>query len=284
MPPTFSYDEAFQRNIGLLTKEEQEVIRSKTIAIPGMGGVGGIPLTSLVRQVFEKFKIADPDVFEMKNFNRQAGANMATLGRKKVEVMKEMALQINPNCKIETTEDRVHDQNLTAFLQGVDLVIDGIDAFEVEARRAVYNRALELGIPVITAGPIGFRTAFLIFLPGGPNFDEYFAVNDKTPYLQKMISFLIGVTPALLQRTYMKKVSLKEKRGPSSSGSVDLCAGVMTIYALKVLLNKGPIKAVPYYHQFDVMRDKYVVKRLWFGNRNPLQKLKMKLIEKMMPY
>ena len=282
MPP-FSYHEAFQRNIGLLTEAEQEILRSKTIAIPGMGGVGGIHLLSLVRQGFEKFKIADPDVFELKNFNRQAGANMTTIGRKKVEVMKEMALQINPNCQIETTEARVGEQDLADYLQGVDLVIDGIDAFEVEARRAVYNKALELGIPVITAGPIGFSTAFLLFMPGGPNFDQYFAVNDKTPYLQKMISFLIGVTPALLQRTYMKKVSLQEKRGPSSSGSVDLCAGVMTIYALKVLLNKGPIKAVPYYHQFDVMRDKYVVKKLWMGNRNPVQRIKMKLIERMMP-
>ncbi|MDO8624367.1 MAG: ThiF family adenylyltransferase [bacterium] len=279
----FSYNEAFQRNLGLLTLEEQEVLRQKTIAIPGMGGVGGIHFLSLVRQGFEKFKIADPDVFEIKNFNRQIGANMNSIGRKKIEVMKEMALQINPNCHIETTEDRVHEQNLYAFLKGVDLAVDGIDAFEVDARRAFFNKALELGIPVITAGPIGFSTAFLIFMPGGPSFDDYFAVNDDTPYMRKMISFLVGLTPALLQRTYMKKVSLKEKRGPSSVGSVDLCAGVVVIYAIKIFLNKGPIKAVPYYHQFDVMRDKYVVKRLWLGNRNPFQKLKMKLIERMMP-
>ena len=134
MPP-FSYHEAFQRNIGLLTEAEQEILRSKTIAIPGMGGVGGIHLLSLVRQGFEKFKIADPDVFELKNFNRQAGANMTTIGRKKVEVMKEMALQINPNCQIETTEARVGEQDLADYLQGVDLVIDGIDAFEVEIPR-----------------------------------------------------------------------------------------------------------------------------------------------------
>jgi molybdopterin/thiamine biosynthesis adenylyltransferase len=280
--PEFSYKEAFQRNIGLLTEEEQEILRTKIIAIPGMGGVGGIHLISLVRQGFEKFKIADPDVFELKNFNRQAGANMSTLGRKKVEVMKEQALLINPNCQIETTEARISEQNLDEYLKGVDLAVDGIDAFEVDARRTFYNAAIKKGIPLITAGPIGFSTAFLIFMPGGPTYDEYFAVNDETSYVDKMISFALGVTPALLQRTYMKKVSIKEKRGPSSPGSVDLCAGVITIYAIKVLLNKGPIKAVPYYHQFDVMRDRYVVRKLWFGNRGLLQRIKMKLAVKML--
>lgn len=60
-------------------------------------------------------------------------------------------------------------------------------------------------------------------------------------------------------------------------GSVNLCAGIATIYAVKILLKKGRVKAVPYYHQFDVMREKYVVKKLWFGNHNPIQKIKMRL-------
>lgn len=271
------------RNIGLLTEEEQQILRHKRIAIPGMGGVGGLHLLSLVRQGFERFKISDPDVFELKNFNRQTGATIKTIGRKKVEVMKEMALGINPNCQIETTEVPVSEQDLKAYLRDVDLVVDALDTFEIDARRAFYNTALAMGISVINAGPIGFSTGFLIFLPGGPNFDEYFSINDATPYWHKVMRFLLGVTPALLQRTYMTKVNLKEKRGPSSVGGVNLCAAIVTVYAIKVLLKKGPIKAVPYYHQFDIMRDKYVVRYLWWGNRNPMQWLKMKWFEKLMP-
>ena len=59
----FNRDEAFTRNIGLLTIEEQERLRDFTIAIPGMGGVGGANLISLVRQGFEIFKIADLVVY-----------------------------------------------------------------------------------------------------------------------------------------------------------------------------------------------------------------------------
>lgn len=273
----FNYDEAFQRNIGLLTEEEQQKVRGYTVAIAGMGAVGQAHAIALLRQGFEHFKIADFDTFELKNFNRQYGAKMATLGREKVAVMREEMLAIHPECTVEIFPEGVTDENRDAFLAGADLVVDGIDAFEVEHRRRLFNRALERGIPVITAGPIGFGTAFLVFLPGGPNFDDYFSVTDETETMKKLISFFVGLAPALLQRKYMQKVHLEEKRGPSSMGAVSLCAGVVAIYALKILLKKGRVKAVPYYHQFDVMRDRYVMKRLWWGNRHPLQRIKIAL-------
>ncbi len=275
----FNYEEAFSRNIGLLTKEEQRKLREFTVAIPGMGGAGGAHLISLVRQGFEKFKIADMDVFELKNFNRQYGANMETLGRSKVVVMKEEALKINPNCTIEIFEAGINNDNIDSFLKGVDLSVDGLDAFVVDTRRMFFNESLKRNIPVITAGPIGFSASFLIFLPGGPTFDQYFSVKDTTSNIDKLCAFFVGLVPKLLQRTYMKGASIKEKRGPSSIGSIDLCAGVVTINALKILLKRGSVKAVPYYQQFDVMRNKYVVKRLYFGNKNPLQQIKIKLLK-----
>jgi len=119
-------------------------------------------------------------MYELKNFNRQYGANMQTVGRDKIEVMKEEALSINPQCQIETFNKGINEDNLDKFFENVDLAVDGIDFFEVEIRRKFFNRALKLEIPVITAGPMGFSTAFLIFMPGGPNFDEYFAVDYKS--------------------------------------------------------------------------------------------------------
>lgn len=276
----FEYKEAFSRNIGLINDEEQERLRTFTIAIPGMGGVGGAHLISLVRQGFEKFKIADLDEFELKNFNRQYGARLKTLSRKKVEVMREEALKINPNCKIEVFSEGINEENISEFLNGVDLSVDALDAFVIDIRRLFINESLKKNIPIVSAGPIGFSTAFLIFMPGGPNFDEYFAMKDGMSFKKKMITFVVGLVPSLLQRSYMQKTNIEERRGPSSIGSINLCAGIVAIYALKILLKKGKIKAVPYYHQFDVMVDKYVVKKLWFGNHNPIQKLKIFFAEK----
>lgn len=277
MHETFDYTEAFSRNIGLLTPEEQATLRTHTIAIPGMGGVGGAHLISLVRQGFEKFKIADLDAYELKNFNRQYGARLETIGRPKVEVMKEEALKINPNCEIEIFPEGISEANIDQFLSGVDLGIDAIDAFTIDVRRLFINSALAKNIPVVSAGPIGFSTAFLIFLPDGPTYDEYFAVSDGMAYQDKLIAFFVGLVPKMLQRSYMQKTNLKEKRGPSSVGAINLCAAVSTIYALKVLLKKGSVRAVPYYHQFDLMRERYVSKQLWFGNHGPFQRIKMRL-------
>lgn len=100
--PAFNYTTAFSRNIGWLTEKEQEQLRGSRIAIAGMGGVGGIHLLTLVRLGVGKFHIADFDTFDQVNFNRQAGATMSTLGRSKVDVMAERALDINPDLDIQT--------------------------------------------------------------------------------------------------------------------------------------------------------------------------------------
>src|SRR3954454_15572117 len=83
----FSYDEAFSRHRGLIDPREQEKLRRSRVAIVGMGGVGGIHLLTLARLGIGSFHVADPDSFELANFNRQAGATMPGLGRPKVEVM-----------------------------------------------------------------------------------------------------------------------------------------------------------------------------------------------------
>lgn len=272
----FDYLEAFSRNIGLLTQDEQSKIRSFTIAIPGMGGVGGSHLISCVRHGFEKFKIADLDVFELKNLNRQYGANLDTLGKPKTEVMKNEALRINPLCSIETFDMGINTDNISFFLKDVNFVIDALDAFAIEERRLLINTALELKIPVISAAPIGFGSAFIIFLPEkNYNFDSFFNVSNTTTSSQKILSFFTGLVPALLQRTYMHNVNLRENRGPSSIGAVNISSGVSVIYAIKVLLNKGTVKAVPYCHQFDIMRERYVISLLPFGNKGFIQKIKL---------
>ncbi len=277
------YDEAFMRNIGLVSREEQARIREFTIAIPGMGGVGGTHLISLVRQGFEKFKIADIDEFETKNMNRQFGARPDTVGRPKVDVMREEALKVNPNCEIEVFNQGVNRENVGKFLEGVDLAVDSVDIFEVDTHQLFCTAAQERGIPVVFAAPIGFGAVFITYDPNGPSFSDYFHIDKDMPYNDKLARFLMGSIPSMLQRTYMlpDNVSLKEQRGPSSIGSVNICSGIMVINTLKILLKRGEVKSLPHYHQFDVMRNKYVVKRLWFGNRNPIQRLKIFIAKRM---
>src|SRR4051794_9757487 len=96
----FSYEEAFDRNIGWVTEWEQQALRGKRVAIAGRGGVGGAHLLTLTRRGMGAFNSADFDRYDLANFNRQVGATMDTIGRPKLDVMAEMALAINPELRI----------------------------------------------------------------------------------------------------------------------------------------------------------------------------------------
>ncbi|MGP8320588.1 MAG: ThiF family adenylyltransferase, partial [Methanosarcinaceae archaeon] len=80
--------EAFSRNIGILTQTEQDKLADAKVAIPGMGGVGGVHLITMTRSGVGKFHIADLDTYEPVNINRQFGARVPDFGRSKIEVMK----------------------------------------------------------------------------------------------------------------------------------------------------------------------------------------------------
>src|SRR5262245_44903583 len=97
VPP---HDEAFSRNIGLVSPGEQARLARASVAIPGVGGVGGWHALTLARQGVGRFRLADFDTFSIANINRQAGAFQSTLGRPKVEVLRSMILDINPSAEV----------------------------------------------------------------------------------------------------------------------------------------------------------------------------------------
>lgn len=272
--PRFDYGEAFDRNIGWLTVAEQSQLRNKRVAIAGVGGVGGIHLTTLARLGIGKFHIADLDTFELANFNRQVGATMSSLGRSKVDVAAEMARDINPECELKVFRDGVNHGNLEQFFDGVDLYIDGLDAFVFDAREMVFAHCAERRIPATSVAPLGMSAALLNFMPGGMTFEEYFRLKGCSD-AEKAIRFLVGFAPSLLHRKYLvdaTRVNLAEKRGPSTGLSCTLCAGVAAAEAVKILLGRGKVYAAPHAVQFDGYRNK--LSRTWRpgGNRHPLNR------------
>ena len=222
--PDIFYKEAFKRNIGLLTEEEQDKLRRSTIGIVGVGGVGGFHLINLLRIGVGNFSIADMDTYELANIQRQCGAFINTLGKNKAIVLNDIALSINPHAKIKVYGQKISSSNIEGFLSGIDILIDGIDFFSVDERRLVFKKAHEAGIYVITAGPLGFGSALLIFSPQGMGFDEYFDINDKSSYLEKIVAFGVGLAPASLHMKYLdlKSVDLHSKKGPSLVSACNL--------------------------------------------------------------
>jgi molybdopterin/thiamine biosynthesis adenylyltransferase len=279
MTTPFRYEQAFSRNIGWVTPEEQARLRSKRVAIAGGGGVGGVHALTLARLGVTKFRIADFDTFDVPNFNRQVGAMVSTLGQPKVEVIRRMLLDVNPECEVEMFSEGINDANLHAFLEGADMYVDALDFFAFEIRQKTFALCARLGIPASTVAPLGMGAALLNFLPGQMTFEEYFQWGDL-PETDKAVHFVVGLAPAGLHRPYLvvpEAVNFVERRGPSTIMACQLCAGVMGTEALKILLGRGRVLAAPWGIQFDAYRNKLV--RTWRpgGNRNPLHRLMIRI-------
>ncbi|MEJ1710180.1 ThiF family adenylyltransferase, partial [Escherichia coli] len=89
------------------------------------------------------------------------------------------------------------------FLDGVDVVLDGLDFFQFDIRRSLFNTARSMGVPVITAGPLGFSSALLVFAPDGMGFDDYFDVGGNLPDESKYLRFAMGLAPRPTHIGYM---------------------------------------------------------------------------------
>ncbi|MFL6673679.1 MAG: ThiF family adenylyltransferase [Massilia sp.] len=275
MTNSFRYEQAFSRNIGWVTPDEQAILRNKRVAIAGGGGVGGVHLLTLARLGVTKFHIADFDRFDIVNFNRQVGAMMSTLGEPKAEVLARMAKDINPEIDIKIFPEGINNDNLGEFLSGVDLYVDALDFFAFAIRQQTFARCAELGIPATTVAPLGMGGALLNFMPGKMTFEQYFQWGELAE-LDKAIRFVIGLAPAGLHRPYLvvpEAVNFAERRGPSTFMSCQICAGIAATEALKILLGRGKVLAAPYAMQFDAYRNKMAVTWRPGGNKHPLHRL-----------
>lgn len=249
-------------------------MRNKRVAIAGLGGVGGGHLLTLARLGVGAFNLADFDTFGLANFNRQAGAMMSSIDRPKLDVLVEMAKDINPELDVRLFPNGVSEQNLPEFLRGVDLYVDGLDFFVFQARRATFAACETLNVPAITAAPLGMGTAVLTFLPGKMTFEEYFRLEGHTES-EQALRLLLGLSPRMLQFAYLADptaVKLQERRGPSTIIACQMCAGVAATEALKILLKRGKLYAAPWGLHYDAYRNKLVKTWRPGGSRNPLQR------------
>lgn len=143
--------EIFSRNEILIGKEKQNIIASKTVAIFGIGGVGSYVVESLARCGIKELIIIDSDTISVSNINRQIIALHSTIGKYKVDVMKERVLDINPNIKISTYKTFIENGNSKDILNShnIDFIVDAIDT--VSSKLELIKHAKELNIPIISS-------------------------------------------------------------------------------------------------------------------------------------
>ena len=140
----------FSRSAALLGDEAMSRLAASRVAVVGVGGVGSWCAEALARTGVGALALVDDDVVVPSNVNRQCPAIAATIGRPKVEAMRERILAVNPACDVEAFAARYPEGMPDGFsLSRFDCVVDAIDS--VDGKAALILAATEGGTPIVSS-------------------------------------------------------------------------------------------------------------------------------------
>lgn len=138
----------FQREEILIGKENVEKLKKSKVIIYGIGGVGSFTTEALARAGVGHLVLVDNDSVDITNINRQIEATHKTIGRKKVDVMKERVLEINPGAKVDTFLPLELEDETNLIDKTYDYVVDAIDTIKNKVN--IIQKANEKNISVIS--------------------------------------------------------------------------------------------------------------------------------------
>ena len=154
----------FSRTQLLLGQEAMDRLAASRVAVFGIGGVGGYVCEALVRSGVGAFDLIDDDKVCLTNINRQIIATRTTIGKYKVDVMKERMLDINPKADINVHKCFFLPENSDDFdFEKYDYVVDAVDT--VTAKLEIIMKAKKHNVPVISAMGAGNKldsSAFMV--------------------------------------------------------------------------------------------------------------------------
>ena len=256
---TLWYETITDRNKGIVTDEEQRRISEVTICQAGVGSNSDVIIT-LTQMGFQRFKIADPDVFELSNFNRQLGANIHTLNMSKAEAIAAEIRLINPDAEVEVLPEGLTFENVERFLKGADIVIDGLDVSVMRLRKEMFDLARANGQPVFTCPVFCWGAALGIFDPKlSPTFGEVFGEIPGEPDSPERQRFnanyalqFISAQPTGIDLKLAKRRAA-EGKPPAIAAACRLNAAIVSTAIYSYLFDKGKIPVMPTSLHIDLL-------------------------------
>ena len=158
-------NEQFSRTAQLIGEENVKKLFSKHVIVFGCGGVGGFVVEALARSGIGKISLVDNDSVNTSNINRQIIALHSTVGKQKVDVLKNRILDINPNCQVFTFNTFFLPENSHSFdFSQYDYVVDAVDT--VTAKIEIIKKSKDANVPIISSmgtgnklNPLAFKVA-----------------------------------------------------------------------------------------------------------------------------
>ena len=158
-------NEQFSRTAQLIGEENVKNLFFKHVIVFGCGGVGGFVVEALARSGIGKISLVDNDSVNTSNINRKIIALHSTVGKQKVDVLKNRILDINPNCQVFTFNTFFLPENSHSFdFSQYDYVVDAVDT--VTAKIEIIKKSKDANVPIISSmgtgnklNPLAFKVA-----------------------------------------------------------------------------------------------------------------------------
>lgn len=196
----------------MLSKEENEKLKSCKICVVGCGGLGGYVIEMLGRLGIGSITVIDGDSFEETNLNRQILSDINSLGKNKAIIAKQRMEIVNPLVKIIPVMERLNNYNAVEILKGHDLVIDAVD--NIKTRFIIQRICSSQGMPMVHGAIAGWYGQITTIYPGDNTLDKIYP-NKEVRGLEKELGNP-SFTPALI-------------------------ASIQVSEALKILLSRGEL-------------------------------------------
>lgn len=245
------YSEIISRNAGIIGN--QDCLKGATIALAGCGGAGGEAPVTLCRMGVGGLKLADPDVFEASNLNRQFGSSTQTIGKNKAEVISNTVKEVAPFCEVSVVSEGITETNIDEFLKNADIALEEID-FTKPYYTAVFHRAArKLKVPIMTALPVGWGAYLFFFKPDSLTFEEYVGLHkdckldDFKDYYTPLNAYS-PVLPSYVDMELIAKIATGEAEIPAIAPAVNLTAGILASFVYFYLSGEQEIMPVPHYY------------------------------------
>ena len=160
-------DQRYSRQVLLpsVGVEGQRRLGKASVLVVGVGGLGSFSASLLVRMGVARVRVVDRDLVELTNLHRTAHYTEDDVGRPKVEALGQRLRLINSSCSVEVESADMNAWNVLQLLDGMDLVLDGLDNWE--GRFLLNDAALKVGVPWVYSGVIGTLGSVATFLPQG---------------------------------------------------------------------------------------------------------------------
>jgi hypothetical protein len=153
------------RNRGLLSEEEQRRLREAALLVAGCGSIGGTVVEPLVRLGAERLVLAEPDVYEVHNLNRQH-ASLADVGRNKAAVLADFAVGVNPHAQVGVVADGITAENVAGLVAKAAVIVDGVDvtaSAALHCKLALHREARRAAVPVVSGYDIAGVQLVLVY-------------------------------------------------------------------------------------------------------------------------